>query len=207
MVKKAKFGNPKIWQKGGIFILKIYYDPYTILCLRYKFTHQECIKISKRIKRNHRWASEWRERHAQNGADIFEVTLGCLVWYAEVETKKGYPLDLKIHFLEKYIEFLESYVGIPHEHYNYCDLPLKYLRSYFDKTKNAIGVATNRMQKQFPYPLKYVKDGRVYVSAIGIKWLNEKYFRTKYIEWLEDRKDSLENIISNKSFFVNSPVS
>ena len=58
MVKKEKFSDLKIWQKGGIIILKIYYDSYTILCLRYKFILQEYIKIFKRIKRNYRWESE-----------------------------------------------------------------------------------------------------------------------------------------------------
>ena len=53
------------------------------------------------------------------------------------------------------------------------------------------------MQKHFPYQLKFIKYGKVYVSAIGIKWLNEKYFRTKYTQYLENYKDSLESRISN----------
>lgn len=132
-----------------------------------------------------------------NGSTITSVSIESLIWFTEVELKKGNLKDKKIKFLESYIEALENYLKIPHERTEYCDLPLKYLRTYFNKSKNAIGVATNRMQKHFAYPLKYTKYGKVYVYAIGVKWLNEKYFRTKYIEYLETYKDSLESRISN----------
>lgn len=53
------------------------------------------------------------------------------------------------------------------------------------------------MQKHFPYSLKFIKYRKDYVSSIDVKWLNEKYFRTKHMKYLKNYKDSLENRISN----------
>lgn len=177
---------------------KLYVDPYWFLCKKLSFSYQEHFEIMKKIKRRSKWWSAFCSRKSTvDGSIIASVSVECLICFIEVESKKGNPKDLKINFLERYIEVLEDYLKIPHERLEYCDLPLKYLRTHFNKTKNAIGVATNRMQKHFPYSLKYIKYGKVYVSAIGVKWLNEKYFRTKYIEYLENYKDSLESRISN----------
>lgn len=177
---------------------KVYVDPYNILCRELSFSYQEHFKIVKKLKRSSKWNDDaFYYRKSADGSTFTYVSIECLIWFKEVELKKGNPKDLKINFLECYIEVLENYLKIPHEKMEYCDLPLKYLRTYFNKTKNAIGVATNRMQKHFPYSLKYTKYGKVYVSAEGVKWLNEKYFRTKYIEYLENYKDSLEIRISN----------
>lgn len=174
---------------------KVYVDPYIILCRELSFSYQEHFKIIKKLKRSSKWYNAFYYRKSADGSTFTYVSVECLIWFREVELKKGNPKDLKIKFLESYIKVLEDYLKIPHEKMEYCDLPLKYLRTHFNKTKNAIGVATNRMQKHFSYPLKYVKYGKVYVSAIGVKWLNEKYFRTKYIEYLENYKDSLESRI------------
>lgn len=177
---------------------KLYVDPYWFLCKKLSFSYQEHFEILKKIKRHSKWYNAFRYRKSTvDGSIITSVSIECLIWFIEVEFKEGNSKDLKINFLERYIEVLEDYLKIPHEKMEYCDLPLKYLRTHFNKTKNAIGVATNRMQKHFPYSLKYIKYGKVYVSAIGVKWLNEKYFRTKYIEYLENCKDSLESRISN----------
>lgn len=48
------------------------------------------------------------------------------------------------------------------------------------------------MQQHFSYPLKYNKNGKVYVKAEGVKWLNEKYFRKSYLEELEKYKLALQ---------------
>lgn len=48
------------------------------------------------------------------------------------------------------------------------------------------------MQQNFSYPLKYIKDGKVYVKAEGVKWLNEKYFRKSYLKELENYKLALQ---------------
>ena len=177
---------------------KVYVDPYIFLCRKLSFSYQEHFKILKKLKRSSKWYNAFRYRQSMaNGSTITSVSIESLIWFTKVELKKGNPKDKKISFLERYIEELENYLKIPHERMEYCDLPLRVLRSYFNKSKNAIGVATNRMQKHFPYPLKYTKYGKVYVSAIGVKWLNEKYFRDKYIDYLETYKDSLESRISN----------
>ena len=184
--------------KGGIFIGKIYIEPYAFLCKELSCSYKEHFKIAKKIERTTKCNNIYYFRKsATDGKPITYLSVECLLWYVEVDLKKGNPKDKKINFLERYIERLETHLKIPHEQMEYCDLPLRVLRSYFNKTKNAIGVATNRMQKHFPYPLKYTKYGKVYVSAIGVKWLNEKYFRDKYIYYLETYKDSLESRIPN----------
>ena len=40
--------------------------------------------------------------------------------------------------------------------------------------------------------LKYYIDGRLYVKAEGVKWLNEKYYRRTYLKYLEHKKQNLD---------------
>ena len=40
--------------------------------------------------------------------------------------------------------------------------------------------------------LKYYIDGRLYVKAEGVKWLNEKYYRKSYLKYLEYKKQNLD---------------
>lgn len=94
----------------------------------------------KKIKRRSKWHNAFRYRKSTvDGSTIASVSVECLILFIEVEFKKGNPKDLKINFLERYIEVLEDYLKIPHEEMSYCDLPLKYLRKHFNKTKKCYG--------------------------------------------------------------------
>lgn len=65
------------------------------------------------------------------------------------------------------------------------------LREYFGKSKSAIAVAVNRMEKN-DKSYKYIKDDRVIVSKEVVKWLNEKYFRKKYLKDIDFYKIELQ---------------
>ncbi len=68
------------------------------------------------------------------------------------------------------------------------------LKEYFGKSKSAIAVAINRMEKRNDKSYKYVKEGRVIISKEGVKWLNEKYYRKQYLKDIEFYKIELQKI-------------
>jgi len=60
-------------------------------------------------------------------------------------------------------------------------------------------VAVHRMQKEFPYPNKFVSAGMIFVKAEGVKWLHENYFRRDYLKELEEYKWMLQNQKNNSN--------
>ena len=90
----------------------MYVDPYNILCKELSFSYQEHLKIIKKLKRSSKWYNAFRYRESTvDGSTITSVSIECLIWFREVELKKGNPKDLKINFLESYIEVLEDYLN------------------------------------------------------------------------------------------------
>lgn len=72
---------------------------------------------------------------------------------------------------------------------------------YFNKSKNVIGVAVNRMEKSTIKSYKYTANGIVMISGEGIKWLAEKYFRKQYLKDLEIYKLLLQNVKRKQNGF------
>lgn len=132
-------------------------------------------------------------RVSSNGDTIEYLKLEFVYWLKEVYfNKEKYYLDLEIDFFEKQIRRLENELNISHYEFVYEDISLKDLRSYFNKSKNAIGVAVNTMQKRNGKTFKYVRDGKVIIKKDGVKWLSEKYFRKAYLYNLEIYKIELQ---------------
>ena len=132
-------------------------------------------------------------RVSSNGDTIEYLKLEFVCWLKEVYfNKEKYYLDLEIDFFEKQIRRIENELNISHYEFKYEDISLKDLRSYFNKSKNAIGVAVNTMQKRNDKTFKYVRDGKVIIKKDGVKWLSEKYFRKAYLYNLEIYKIELQ---------------
>ena len=76
----------------------------------------------------------------------------------------------------------------------YYDMSMSSMRYYLPKSKSAISVAVHRLQKQFPYSVKYSKNDYVVIKKEGIQWLFEHYWKKEYLLLLESYKHKLENI-------------
>ena len=48
------------------------------------------------------------------------------------------------------------------------------------------------MCSRYNKDMKYISDDTIMIKAEGVKWLNEKYYRKSYLEYLEDYKHHLE---------------
>lgn len=135
------------------------------------------------------------ERLLPNGYTMVYIKLEFIEWLKEVYfNKEKYYLDAEIEFFEKQVLRLENEFNIEHYEFKYEDMSLIDLRTYFNKSKNAIGVAVNRMEKRTNKSYKYTVNGIVMVSKEGVKWLAEKYFRKQYLKDLEIYKLLLQNI-------------
>lgn len=116
-------------------------------------------------------------------------------WIEEVYLNNNlFYLDAEIVFFKKQILRLEDELNFLHNEFEYKDISLYDLRSYFNRSKNVIGVAVNRMEKRNNQSFKYLKDGKVIISKEGVKWLSENYFRKDYLKKLEFYKLELQNV-------------
>lgn len=170
------------------FKLKMKWD----VLREFKLTEEQFYNISKKMIKRHPYERWIIRKLAQNGERVVYVRVEYVEWLKEVYFSNKYYLDAEIEFFQKQVLRLEQELNISHYDFNYKDMSLVDLREYFGKSKNAIGVAVNRMEKRNSKSYKYIKDGKVMVSKEGVKWLNEKYFRKQYLKDLEFYKIELQ---------------
>ena len=170
------------------FKLKMKWD----VLREFKLTEEQFYNISKKMIKRHPYERWIIRKLAQNGERVVYVRVEYVEWLKEVYFSNKYYLDAEIEFFQKQVLRLEQELNISHYDFNYKDMSLVDLRKYFGKSKNAIGVAVNRMEKRNNKSYKYIKDGKVMISKEGVKWLNEKYFRKQYLKDLEFYKIELQ---------------
>lgn len=170
------------------FKLKMKWD----VLREFKLTEEQFYNISKKMIKRHPYERWIIRKLAQNGERVVYVRVEYVEWLKEVYFSNKYYLDAEIEFFQKQVLRLEQELNISHYDFNYKDMSLVDLREYFGKSKNAIGVAVNRMEKRSNKSYKYIKDGKVIISKEGVKWLNEKYFRKQYLKDLEFYKIELQ---------------
>lgn len=162
---------------------------------KFNMNERQYRRLVKRLERRHpneRWVDE---HFAQNGERVVYLKLELVEWIEEVYFNSNlFYLDAEINFFRKQIIRLEEELNFPHNEFEYKDISLFDLRIYFNKSKNAIGVAVNRMEKRTNQSFKYSKDGKVIISKDGVKWLSENYFRKYYLRKLEFYKLELQNV-------------
>lgn len=170
------------------FKLKMKWD----VLREFKLTEEQFYNISKKMIKRHPYERWIIRKLAQNGERVVYVRVEYVEWLKEVYFSNKYYLDAEIEFFQKQVLRLEQELNISHYDFNYKDMSLVDLRKYFGKSKNAIGVAVNRMEKRNNKSYKYIKEGKVMISKEGVKWLNEKYFRKQYLKDLEFYKIELQ---------------
>jgi len=121
---------------------------------------------------------------------LFFFNLEFVNWLKEVYfNKQGFYLDREIKFLEKQISDMENELNIPHFEKVYTYLNVKELEEYFNESNSSILKAIERMNKQIS--CKCYMDKKLYIKPIGVKWLDQKYYRKSYIKELLDYKQKL----------------
>lgn len=162
---------------------------------RFGINDSQYEKIVKRVVKRHPNEYWIYKKIALNGEKVEYLKLEFVEWLDDVYFNKDkYYLDAEIDFFRKQVVRLENDLNFPHNKFEYKDISLKGLRQYFGKSKNAIGVAVNRMEKRNEKSFKYIEDGKVMISNEGVKWLSENYFRKEYLKKLEYYKLELQNV-------------
>lgn len=111
-------------------------------------------------------------------------------WLKEVYfSKDGFFLDREVHFLNARILNMENELGASHYEKNYPYLNVKGLQKYFNKSNSSILKAIERMNKNID--CKCYKDGKLYITPNGVKWLDQNYYRKSYLKELLDYKKLL----------------
>ncbi len=160
---------------------------------KFNLSDEQFENVIKKMKRRHPLESWVQKRIASNGERVVYIKLEFVEWLSEVYFNENkFYLDADIDFFKKQITRLENELNINHHEFEYQDISLYDLRNYFNRSKNAIGVAINRMEKRNNTSYKYIKDGKVMISKEGVKWLTENYFRKAYLKDLELYKLNLQ---------------
>ena len=147
---------------------------------KFNLTDEQFDNVVKKMKKRHPLESWVHKRIASNGERVVYIKLECVEWLSDVYFNKKYYLDADIEFFQKQVQRLEEELNIPHKKFEYKDISLYDLRDYFNRSKAAIGMAVQRMEKRNSTSYKYDKDGKVMISKQGVKWLTENYFRKAY---------------------------
>lgn len=162
---------------------------------KFNMSEKQYKRLVKRLERrypNERWIDE---DFAQNGERVVYLKLELVEWIEEVYFNSNlFYLDAEINFFRKRILRLEDELNFLHNEFEYKDISLYDLRSHFNRSKNAIGIAVNRMEKRNDKSFKYIKDGKAIISKEDVKWLSENYFRKDYLKKLEFYKLELQNV-------------
>ena len=156
-------------------------------------THKQLDRAIQKMKKRHpkeNWIYVWRPANNQ----VTEYcSLEFVEWLKEVYLVKNiYYIDLEIAFYEKLINQIETEINIPHKEIEYKDMSKKELQYYFNRDSKSVGTAIATMCSRYNKDMKYISDDTIMIKAEGVKWLNEKYYRKSYLEYLEDYKHHLE---------------
>ena len=160
---------------------------------KFNLNDEQFENVVKKMKRRHPLECWIHKRIASNGERVVYIKLECVEWLSDVYfNDKKFYLDADIEFFQKQILRLESELNIPHYEFEYNDISLYDMRKYFNRSKAAIGMAVQRMERRNSISFKYIKDGKVMISKEGVKWLTENYFRKAYLKDLELYKLTLQ---------------
>lgn len=164
----------------------------------FSLTTKQFSRVMRNIERMHPLES-WIKRIKENNKEKVYIKQECVEWLKEVYfNKEEHYLTLEIEFYKKRIFVLEHELGIISQPKKYRNTLLRFLDLEFNKSRNVIQVAVHRMQKEFPYPIKFESAGMIFVKAEGVKWLHENYFRRDYLKELEEDKWMLQNQKNNR---------
>jgi len=132
-------------------------------------------------------------REPNNNQRTEYCSLEFVEWLKEVYlVKDKYYLDLEIAFYEKLIKRLEDALNISHNEIKYGDMTKKEMMEFFNKNLKSIDMAISKMCERYSKDMKYIEDGIIFVKAEGVKYINEKYYRESYLNYLEKLKRNLE---------------
>lgn len=172
---------------------KFYY--YYDVLRRLNISEEELFRVLENAKRRHPYEHWIWERTAQNGQLIININVECVLWLEEVYYNNSkYYLDLEIDFFEKRVKDLEEQLNVEPKEKQYKDMNVSEIMKYFWKTRNSVDVAIHKMVKVLGKDVRYRKDNKVVIKDYGIKWLDQKYYRLSYLNYLENYKLKLDEL-------------
>lgn len=156
-------------------------------------SNRQLDRAEKKILERHPLENWIYIRNAQNGQTTVYYDIQFINWIKEVYLiHDKYYLDLEISFYEKLIHEIVKDNDIEYNSIEYHDMNIKELMKYFNKDYKSIQLAISKMSKEYKPNLKSYLNNNIIIKAEGVKWINEKYYRKSYLEYLERTKLSLE---------------
>ena len=155
-----------------------------------EITHKDLRKAIEVMLKKHpicRWRSE-----KVKSRKYFILAEG-YAWLNQVYFQKEKSLiDADVDFFEDRIGQYEELLKVEH-HENWWneDMDIKQLCNYFNRKENTIRKAIKKMCDNGFEQYKFLADGKVVISSIGVEWICKNVFKQKYLELLEKYKMEL----------------
>lgn len=113
-------------------------------------------------------------------------------WLAKVFFQNEKKLiEADIDFFKNRITMYEEFLKLQPKELFINDIPYSQLEIYFNRKKDTIRKAIEKLEKKYSIKLRYKKNNEVYVYSKGIELLCKECFKQKYLEILEEYKMEL----------------
>ena len=113
-------------------------------------------------------------------------------WLAKVFFQNEKKLiEADIDFFKNRITMYEEFLKLQPKELFINDIPYSQLGIYFNRKKDTIRKAIEKLEKKYSIKLRYKKNNEVYVYSKGIELLCKECFKQKYLEILEEYKMEL----------------
>ena len=113
-------------------------------------------------------------------------------WLAKVFFQNEKKLiEADINFFKNRITMYEEFLKLQPKELFINDIPYSQLGIYFNRKKDTIRKAIEKLEKKYSIKLRYKKNNEVYVYSKGIELLCKECFKQKYLEILEEYKMEL----------------
>ena len=113
-------------------------------------------------------------------------------WLAKVFFQNEKKLiEADINFFKNRITMYEEFLKLQPKELFINDIPYSQLEIYFNRKKDTIRKAIEKLEKKYSIKLRYKKNNEVYVYSKGIELLCKECFKQKYLEILEEYKMEL----------------
>ena len=113
-------------------------------------------------------------------------------WLAKVFFQNEKKLiEADIDFFKNRITMYEEFLKLQPKELFINDIPYSQLGIYFNRKKDTIRKAIEKLEKKYSIKLRYKRNNEVYVYSKGIELLCKECFKQKYLEILEEYKMEL----------------
>lgn len=168
--------------------------PFFKLQYSLKLSDRQMRSIKTAINKRHKEDNWLKQMQTPDGSSALYIYLEGADWVESVYLNPAKDsLSAEIEFTLRHIRRLENELGKREPCRIYFDLNRIQLCQYFECTERYMFQIINRLKKVKPETY-YKQNGQTFITAEGVKWMEENVFKKKYLINLQRYKRRLQQI-------------